>query len=140
MTDSYDLLPDTTNATVWRGMALPLTRSSGGYFKSKTIVDLAWTSIILILTTPRRFRVMVPEFGAGIYEELFEDIQLASARIRDALNNEVPKWDSRIVGVDAQVNIVNETGISIFARFRVRGYPESVDRRIVLARQSLLGG
>jgi phage baseplate assembly protein W len=136
----YQLLPDTTGAVIWRGMALPLTKSSGGYFKSKELVDLAWSSIILILTCPSRFRVMEPEFGAGLYEQVFEDVNSAAARVRDALNREIQKWDTRVVSVQATVNIVNENQISVFARFRVRGYPESVDRRLILGRQTLLGG
>ena len=140
MTDSYDLLPDTTTATVWRGLALPLFRSAGGYFRSKNIVDLAWSSIIMIMTTPRNFRVMVPEFGAGLYEELFEEIEAVRSRLQVAIAEEAPKWDSRILSVSADVEIVGQNAINIFAQFRVRGYPETVDRRIVLARQSLLGG
>lgn len=139
MTD-YQLLPDITGAIIWRGMALPLTKSSGGYFKSKELVDLAWSSIILILTCPQRFRVMQPAFGAGLYEQVFEDVNSAASRVRDALNREIQKWDTRVLSVQASVNIVNENQISVFARFRVRGYPESVDRRLIIGRQSLLGG
>jgi len=140
MTTDYQLLPDETGAVVWRGLALPLTRSTGGYFKSKKIVDLAWSSVILILTTPSNFRVMQPEFGAGLYEQVFDDVNSAAARIRDALNREIQKWDTRVMSVQAAVNVVDETQISVFARFRVRGYPETVDRRLILGRQSILGG
>lgn len=138
--DQFQLLPDTTGAVVWRGLALPLTRSSGGYFKSKVIVDLAWSSIILILTTPQRFRIMNPDFGAGLYEQVFEDVNTAASRIRDALNREIQKWDTRVVSVQASVSVVDETQISVFARFRVRGYPQTVDRRMIIGRQTLLGG
>lgn len=140
MTDAPGLVPDSTNAIVWRGMAMPLYRSNRGYFSSKGIVDLAWSSIIMILTTPRHFRVMLPEFGAGLYEEIFEQIDIAAVHIREALNTEVGKWDTRIVGVESDVRVVDQTSISVFARFRVRGYPDTIDKQITLGRQSFLGG
>lgn len=55
-----------------RGLALPAVKGPGGYFESKSPLDVAWGDLLSALLTPRGTRVMNRSFGSVLREQLFE--------------------------------------------------------------------
>jgi len=58
----------------YRGLAVPVNKSNGGYFVSTYIEDLVWSSILLILFTPKGGMPGMRTFGTAITDLLFEQV------------------------------------------------------------------
>lgn len=63
---------DLSTVSRLRGLALPATKGPGGYFESKTALDVAWGDLMIALFVPRGARTMRRSFGSALHEQLFE--------------------------------------------------------------------
>jgi len=124
----------------YRGLALPVVKSQGGYFASKTLHDLLWSSIVMILLTPKNFRVMLPEFGGGLSHQLFEFLPVAQTAVKEAVIKEVPKWDPRLSVDFVDVRTLEEENkIAVFVTYRVVGQQGQFTKRLVVDMKTLGG-
>lgn len=104
----------------YRGLALPITRYGGDYFASKELLDLVWSSIVLILSTPIGTRIMLPEFGSRISDLLWEPNDevlrsLAKTYIIDAIG----RWEPRVQILDLSVSS-SESTLTMSMKFLVK--------------------
>lgn len=123
----------------WRGVALPVVRSKGGYFASKKIDQLILSSILITIGTPRGQRPMLPEFGGGVFEQVFEQGPDAATAVDDAIRRQVPRWDPR-VGVLYSETKLDGDHLEVFVVFSVAGQDTRFERRLVLSRGTPIGG
>ena len=108
----------------WSGLGMPILKGLGGYFAPKTEEDLIWSSLLMILGTTKGARVMLPEFGSGVFESVFDpNDQVLHDNIRSALQNDVTRWDPRIniVNVDLSSGGSDGTALNILVRFSIVG-------------------
>lgn len=99
-------LPTTTQL---RGLALPATKGPGGFFESKTALDVAWGDLLLTLFTPVGTRVMRRDFGSVLREQLFDanselNDPIIDHVIREAASDHCPQVVIREVSVVREDN------------------------------------
>ena len=107
------------------GLSIPLKRGNTGYFEQnfKTI-DQVKSNIINLLKTNRGERVMQPEFGSGLREVLFSQMDdsefgtLVEETIIGAFEQWMPYVQVENIDVDLsnELRDRNQTGISITFR------------------------
>jgi phage baseplate assembly protein W len=96
------------------GLALPATRAAGGYFATKTGVDVAWGDLLLAILCPIGGRVMSRSFGSDVPLAVFSQNdatlmdQLARS-IRDAAARHAPHVSIIDVQTKTDKNTVNLT-------------------------------
>lgn len=94
-------LPTTTQL---RGLALPALKGAGGYFETKTALDVAWGDLMNAILTPRGSRFMRRSFGSALHEQLFEpntddQQEIVDYVIREAAQEHCPHLQIRSVSV-----------------------------------------
>ncbi len=92
------------------GLALPATRTSGGYFATKTGVDVAWGDLLNAIMCPIGGRVMNRSFGSGVPTALFDPgdqflLKAVERLVRSAAANFAPHV--KIVNVQVKVDAMN---------------------------------
>ena len=122
-------LPTTTKL---RGLALPATKGPGGFFESKSSLDVAWGDLLLTLFTPRGTRVMRRDFGSVLREQIFEPNTEEQAAvidhvIREAAADHCPHVQIREVEVTQ-----DERAMQIRVLFALRTDTAEVQSREVL--------
>lgn len=75
-------------AVTYRGPALPFSKSTGGSFKSKGLVDLIWSNVLVILLSQKGTRPMFYSFGTNLSQSLFDRVRPEDA---DALGADVKR-------------------------------------------------
>ena len=81
----------------WADVAFPWGPALKQVVDPKGDIDVLKTSIINILMTRPRERVMRPEFGSGIPDQIFEpNDDVLQATLGTAINEAVRRWDDRI--------------------------------------------
>ena len=94
-------------ARKWRGLALPISQIGGNYFRSSGSFEVIWSSILMILMTPRGLRLYDPEFGSQLQDLLFEpNDEILALRAKHYIQDAVAKSGEdriaiRTVNVDA---------------------------------------
>lgn len=88
-------------------------------------------SIWIILSTPKRSRVMLPDFGCGIQDFVFAPNNAATraliaAEVRQALVRYEPRIDLLAVQVEPQIDAPNTLMISIDYRVRANNAANNV--------------
>jgi len=118
-----------TKVHQWKGLAGPISRLNGGYFKTSDILDLLWSSIIMILGTPRLTRIMEPEFGSGLYELLFNpNDSFTQQEAKSEIVSAIQKWEPRVVILDSTFEIDEHT-MRISVKFAPKNDPAAVTTR-----------
>ena len=85
----------------WQGVSLPWGDSISSFIDAKTDRDILKTSIIWILFTRPGERVMLPTFGAGVQESVFEpNDEQEREGLKLRIENAVKTWDDRIEIID----------------------------------------
>jgi len=129
---------------VWSGIGLPVLKRSGGYFAARSEEDLIWSSLLMILGTRKGSRVMLPEFGAGVIDSVFDpNDEVLHDAIRTALQNDVTRWDPRINILEVNVAAggasgSDETHLQIAVRFSIRGREGYTTRGVSLRQNSFV--
>ena len=111
------------NEIIGKGLYFPLRPNNDGNLSYLSGPEKVRQSIWLILSTAPGERVMLPEFGCGVHDLLFEansaslraDVQ---ARVQEALIRWEPRIDLLAVRVDPGGEIANQLLIRIDYRLR----------------------
>lgn len=81
----------------FRGISHPFTKGRTGLPQSATDSDLIKQSLIQIIMTGKRERVMRPEFGSGVLRFVFENNDaLLNELIRAEVVSAVGRWEPRV--------------------------------------------
>lgn len=93
------------------GLSIPLKRGNTGYFdQNYNTTDQVKSNIVNLLKTNKGERLMQPEFGSGLREILFsqmDDSEYAAA-IEDTITNAFERWMPYVTVDTIDVNISNE--------------------------------
>ena len=97
-------------ATKWKGLALPVFGIGGDYFRSSGSFEVIWSSILMILMTPRGLRLYDPTFGSRLLELVFEPndgalITLATHYVTDAIES---SGEDRVIVREVNVSVSEE--------------------------------
>ena len=116
------------------GVRIPLFVDSidGAYGLSKDMEELAQQNLKTIILTSPGERIMVPDFGVGVRNYIFEqNTSGTQAALRNAIQQQVSKYAPYILIEELQVSSPNIVGalpnerdqnrINIHIRFRVPG-------------------
>lgn len=103
------------NDDIYVGIKFPLDYSPEGFFyKTKTILEQAKSNMRNLLLTSKGERVMQPEFGSNLKQQIFENIGVISvdaidSTIRDAISRQLPYVIINEIVIDAKPddNIIN---------------------------------
>jgi phage baseplate assembly protein W len=83
---------------IWSDLHHTLTTDSQGAIRKAVNLDSVKTSLDNILRTAKGERVMLPMFGCGLSDFLFEEMNEATFdMITDIINDEIKKWDNRVI-------------------------------------------
>ncbi len=90
-------MPQTDAQLIGRGIAFPPRVDDEGRLAWSEGGEHVRESIRIILSTERRERVMMPEFGGGIKRFLFEPNTTATHRlIQESIRRAVGRWEPRV--------------------------------------------
>ena len=90
-------MPQTDVKLIGRGIAFPPRVDAEGRLAWSEGADHVRESIRIILSTERRERVMMPEFGGGLQRFLFEPNTPATHRlIQECIKRAVGRWEPRV--------------------------------------------
>ena len=82
---------------VWTGIAYPWDNTLKGTFDPKDDSDVLKSSIINIVMTRHRERVMLPEFGSSIADALFEpNTGMTVEKVESSVREALALWEDRI--------------------------------------------
>lgn len=80
-------------------------------------------SVYLILATARGERVMMPDFGCGIHDLVFETAtDQMIGRVQSEVTDAITKWEPRVdlLSVQAQPDVDDRTRLLIEIEYRIR--------------------
>lgn len=81
----------------YRGLAVPFNKANGGYFSSAYVEDLVWSSILLILFTPKGSMPGKRTFGTAIMDLLFEQVGYSDlAYLQMQVQAAIEKYEPRV--------------------------------------------
>ena len=90
-------MPQSDAQLIGRGMSFPPRIDSEGRIAWSEGAENVRESIRVILTTERRERVMIPQFGGGLKGFLFEPNNPATHRlIQERITRALGRWEPRI--------------------------------------------
>jgi uncharacterized protein len=82
---------------VGRGWKFPIRVNGSGGLSWSSGADSIREAIWIILATPRRSRIMLPDFGCGIHDFLFAPNSANTrAGIEDAVKQALTRWEPRV--------------------------------------------
>ena len=97
-------MPQTDVQLIGRGIAFPPRVDTEGRLAWSEGADNVRESIRIILSTERRERVMMPEFGSELQRFLFEPNTPATHRqIQESIERAVGRWEPRVRVESVQV-------------------------------------
>lgn len=104
-----------------QGWKFPIALQAGAIARAAAETSIE-ESIWLILGTAKGERVMRPDFGCDIHDQVFAlNTSTTLGRIADAVENALIQWEPRIdvLGIDVETGAEPET-VLIGVRYRVR--------------------
>lgn len=119
---------------IWSDIHSSITVDARGSIKKAVNVDAVISSIDNILRTRPGERVMLPTFGAGMSDLLFEPTDLnAYDDIEDRLRRSIAVWDDRvnINNVSFEVD-ADRNQVTVKMSFAIRGYEQIFEHSTVL--------
>jgi phage baseplate assembly protein W len=97
-------MPQTDAQLIGRGIAFPPRVDAEGRLAWSEGAENVRDSIRIILSTERRERVMIPEFGGGLRRFLFEPNTPATHRlIQETIKRALGRWEPRVHVESVQV-------------------------------------
>ena len=101
----------------YRGLALPMNKTTGGYFASAHIEDLVWSSILLILFTEKKSMPGRRNFGTNLTKFFFDQVNSARlAELQSQIISEINYNEPRVI---VQSVIVAKKDHQIYIRIRL---------------------
>jgi phage baseplate assembly protein W len=111
------------NSFIGRGIAFPMRVDHTGSIAMVTGPEDIDRSIVMVLSTAKGERLMRPQFGCAIWDQLFEPINantlgLMAQGVRDAIN----QWEPRVELEDVQTRGDDDTQgkVVIDITYRIR--------------------
>jgi uncharacterized protein len=81
----------------WLGTGMPWTPNVSSVIEAKSDLDILKSSVLFILMTRKGERVMLPEFGCGLSDALFEpNNEGVISEMQEEIRASLRKWDDRI--------------------------------------------
>ena len=108
---------------IGRGLAFPVKPTSGGRLLSVTGDDKIRQGLALVLETAVNERQMLPEFGCGVHDLVFEaNTELLRNAVRDKVRRALTRWEPRVDVLDVRVETPPEARNYLLIRidYRVR--------------------
>ena len=91
------------NSIIGQGWGFPIKVNAKGGLDWSTGADRIQAAIWIILSTSPGERLMLPTFGAGIKDYVFEsNSQVVCARLQTAVQKALTQWEPRIQVVSVQ--------------------------------------
>ena len=111
------------NTFIGRGIAFPMRVDHTGSIAMTTGAEDIDRSIVMVLSTAKGERLMRPQFGCAIWDQLFEPINantlgLMAQGVRDAIGQWEPRVELEDVRTDADPD--NQGKVVIDITYRVR--------------------
>ena len=106
-----------------QGFKFPIRPDGRGGLSWVSGEDAVAEAIWLLLSTPRRSRVMEPEFGCGAHDFVFApNTSSTRAQIEDEVTRALTRWEPRIdvLRVQAQSNVETPNTLMIRIDYRIR--------------------
>lgn len=99
-------------ANKFLGVPYPIAKDAKGYFHVQGDLDQIKSDLLILLLTNPGERVMLPDFGTGLRQLVFEpnDVSLAS-QARQLIIQAIQQWEPRIA-ID-QINVLTKVDKSI---------------------------
>lgn len=108
------------------GMSVPLKRGNTGYFEQNYQTnEQVKSNIINLLKTNRGERIMQPDFGSGLREVLFNQMDDSefTVAIEEAINTAFEQWMPYVVveGIDVDLSpeLLDRNKTEVTIRFRI---------------------
>lgn len=108
------------------GMSVPFKRGNTGYFEQNyQTIDQVKSNIINLLKTNRGERIMQPEFGSGLREVLFNQMDDSefTLSIEGAINSAFEQWMPYVtvenIDVDLSAELLDRNQTEVSINFRV---------------------
>jgi hypothetical protein len=125
-------------ALLGRGISFPPRIDADGRIAYSAGADNVRESIRVILSTDRRERVMLPQFGGGLARYLFEPNTPATHRlIQERITQSLGRWEPRIeldgVRVASDPDDPRAAIATVRYRLRATGVADRTDLRLQLA-------
>ena len=124
-------ISDLTTQRELRGLALPATRGTGGYFESKGPGDVTWGDVLLALIVRRGSRFMRRSLGSAVPDQLFEPVDEPGLGVLEVAATEAVERQMPHVVV---TNIATEAlprGMALRVAWKLATDPENVQERLL---------
>lgn len=108
---------------IGRGLAFPVKPTPAGRLTSVTGDDKIRQGLALVLETAVNERQMLPEFGCGVHDLVFEaNTELLRNIVRDKVRRALTRWEPRVDVLDVRVETPPEARNYLLIRidYRVR--------------------
>jgi uncharacterized protein len=115
-------MPQTDTQLIGRGIAFPPRIDADGRLAWSEGAENVREALRVILSTERRERVMLPEFGGGLRRFLFEPNTPATHRlIQETVQRAVGRWERRVELQAVQVvpDPAEPQGVIVSIRYRL---------------------
>ena len=122
-----------------RGLGLPALRSTGGYFTSKTRLDVAWGDLLLAIFTPIGVRVMRRTFGSSLHELLFDpNVRQNIKRIQYIVSETMTTWTPHLILRGVRV-IINNKVVELHIAFALADDRQLLIRAVTFPQNNAVG-
>ena len=127
-------VPEDRADTRYKGLPSPLVKGPGGYLQTAYTRRIIKSSIYNILSTRKGERVMVPEFGTGLYDLLFEPLDPITTKLaQNIVTEDIQRWEPRVTLIEANVTTDDtEQSMSIRVRYVINVTGDSDEALISL--------
>lgn len=116
----------------WRGLAYPVIRKKGGYFKSMTYWDLIWSSVMTILATRPGDIPGNREFGCSIPRSIFEpNDEMTRANLASSISQAITRWERRVSVKALKVTSYNEN-VYVYLTLALSRSRETLTKKLVM--------
>ena len=111
------------------GITLPIQITNTAFNQSFTTIDQLSSNIKNLLQTKKGERLMQPEFGSGLDEILFEQIDDdTKIQIEDAITSTMDKWLPYVnieqIDIDASDSLKDANTVNVSLTFSIAGASE----------------
>lgn len=117
-------MSDTTDASTFigRGIAFPMRVDSTGSIATVTGPEDVDRSIVMILSTAKGERLMRPQFGCEIWDQLFDPINANTmGRMAQSVRESLSQWEPRVTveEVQAEPDLDHDGKVAIAITYRI---------------------
>jgi len=119
----------------FRGIAFPFQVGTQSFPKEATNEALIKQSLVQIITTQPGERYMLPEFGCGALNFVFEpDDAVLTAYIQDTVSRSIARWETRVVvnAVKVERNSLFESQIIVTVEYTVKATSQTQNVSVTL--------